>query len=70
MFSFLTQEIFDTLIIAVMIIGGIWAAVRLYRDFTRPLTPDDLDWLNHDYDDDDPFDWEADPAEAGRNRGA
>lgn len=35
--DFLTREFFDTLIIAVIIIGGALAVVRLYSDFTRPL---------------------------------
>ena len=28
---------FDILITAVIVVGGVWAAVRLYQDFTRPL---------------------------------
>ncbi len=36
----LTPETFDTLIIVIIIIGLAFAAVRLYRDFTRPLPPD------------------------------
>jgi hypothetical protein len=28
---------FDYLITAVIVAGGIWAVVRLYQDFTRPL---------------------------------
>ncbi|MFN8379490.1 MAG: hypothetical protein U0452_12555 [Anaerolineae bacterium] len=36
----LTPEFFDTLIIVIMVIGIALAAVRLYRDFTRPLPPD------------------------------
>ncbi len=35
----LTREVFDTLILLTIIIGGALAAVRLYRDFTRPLPP-------------------------------
>lgn len=35
----LTPEFFDTLIIVVIILGLALAAVRLYRDFTRPLPP-------------------------------
>jgi len=35
----LTRELFDTLIFLSIIIGGALAAVRLYRDFTRPLPP-------------------------------
>lgn len=41
--SFLTPEVFDALVIAVIVIGGAMAAVRLYRDFTRPLPPDKRD---------------------------
>lgn len=33
----LTPEFFDTLILAVAVIGLALAAVRLYADFTRPL---------------------------------
>jgi hypothetical protein len=36
----LTPEFFDTLIIAVIIVGLALAAVVLYRDFTRPLPPE------------------------------
>jgi len=38
-FEFLTPQVFDLLIIAVIIIGLALAAVRLYADFTRPLPP-------------------------------
>lgn len=38
-FDFLTREVFDTLIIVVILIGTALAIVRLYRDFTRPLPP-------------------------------
>jgi cytochrome c oxidase assembly protein Cox11 len=37
---FMTREVFDTLILAVMILGLALAVVRLYRDFTRRLHPD------------------------------
>ncbi|MCC6801309.1 MAG: hypothetical protein IT319_00390 [Anaerolineae bacterium] len=37
----LTPELFDTLIIVVIILGLALAIVRLYADFTRPLPPDD-----------------------------
>ncbi len=37
--SFLTREFFDTLIIVIVVIGTALAAVRIYRDFTRPLPP-------------------------------
>ena len=39
--EFMTRDVFDALIIAVIIIGGAMAAVRLYRDFTRPLPQED-----------------------------
>ena len=32
---------FDILITAVIVVGGVLAAVRLYQDFTRPLDDDD-----------------------------
>ena len=35
--SFMTRGVFDTLIIAIIIIGGALAVVRLYKDLTRPL---------------------------------
>jgi cytochrome c oxidase assembly protein Cox11 len=35
----LTPEFFDTLVVAVIIIGLALAAVRLYRDLSRPLPP-------------------------------
>jgi hypothetical protein len=35
--DFLTREVFDALIIGVIIVGVVLASVRLYRDFTRPL---------------------------------
>lgn len=35
--EFMTREVWDTLILAVILIGGALAAVRIYRDFTRPL---------------------------------
>ena len=31
---------FDYLITAVIVIGGGWAVVRLFQDFTRPLNDD------------------------------
>ncbi|GEM_PF-807545 len=37
--EFMTREVFDALIFAVILIGLALAAVRLYRDFTRPLPP-------------------------------
>lgn len=38
--SSLTPQFFDALVIAAILIGGALAAVRLYRDFTRPLPPE------------------------------
>jgi hypothetical protein len=35
----ITPELFDTLIIACILIGLALAVVRLYADFTRPLPP-------------------------------
>lgn len=47
--DFMTREVFDTLIIAVIFIGGALAIVRLYRDFTRPLPEDDqYTWSDED----------------------
>lgn len=47
--DFMTREVFDTLIIAVIFIGGALAIVRLYRDFTRPLPEDDkYAWSDED----------------------
>lgn len=43
--QFMTRDIFDTLIIVVILVGLVLAARRLYVDFTRPLPtvsqPDD-----------------------------
>ncbi|MDX2163084.1 MAG: hypothetical protein SF162_17340 [bacterium] len=36
----LTPQLFDTLIIVVIVIGLALAVVRLIRDFTRPMPPD------------------------------
>ncbi len=35
--EFMTREVFDTLIILVIILGLPLAIVRIYRDLTRPL---------------------------------
>jgi hypothetical protein len=44
----ITPELFDTLIIAVILIGLALAAVRLYADFTRPLpAASDDDIITH-----------------------
>ena len=41
--GFLTREVFDTLIIIVILLGLALAAVRLYADLSRPVPPED-DW--------------------------
>jgi hypothetical protein len=46
--DFMTREVFDTLVIVVIIIGGALALVRLYQDFTRPLPADDDQWSDDD----------------------
>lgn len=51
--DFLTREVFDMLIIAVIIIGSALAVVRLYTDFTRPLPPHRRDFRDDWSDDDD-----------------
>ncbi|RMF77230.1 MAG: hypothetical protein D6737_18335 [Chloroflexi bacterium] len=45
--DFLTREVFDTLIVVVIIIGLALAAVRLYADLSRPLPPEP-DWSADD----------------------
>ncbi len=42
--SFFTREVFDALIILMMLIGAVLAARRLRQDFTRPMPkrPEDL----------------------------
>jgi hypothetical protein len=37
--DFLTRDVFDLLIVIVILLGLALAAVRLYDDFTRPLPP-------------------------------
>ncbi len=49
--EFMTREVFDTLIIAIIIIGLALAIVRLHKDFTRPL-PGDPDYRPRWADDD------------------
>lgn len=41
--SFLTRDIFDLLIIIVIIVGLVLAALRFRADMTRPLPDDDTD---------------------------
>ncbi len=38
--DFLTREVFDMLILVVIIIGSAFAFLRLRQDFTRPLPPE------------------------------
>lgn len=38
--QFLTRGFFDTLVVAVIVLGIALAAVRLYRDYTRLLPPE------------------------------
>ena len=49
--DFLTREVFDTLIIVVIILGLALAIVRLYKDLTRPR-PGDPDYRPRWSDDD------------------
>lgn len=42
-FDFMTREIWEALIIGVIIIGLALTAVRLYTDFTRPVDTDTFD---------------------------
>lgn len=49
--QFLTPEVFDLLIIVVIIVGLALAAVRLYRDLTRPL-PGDFEGARPPFDED------------------
>ena len=44
--QFMTREVFDTLIIVIIIIGGAFAVVRLYKDLTRPLPDESNDRRN------------------------
>jgi len=47
--DFLTRDVFDALIIGVIIVGLALAAVRLYTDFTRPLPADEQsEWYTDD----------------------
>ncbi len=41
MFSFVTREIFDTIILINILVGLILASIRLYQDLSRPLPSDD-----------------------------
>ncbi len=40
MFDFLTRGFWEFLIITNIIIGGVWAFIRLYQDLTRPMPLD------------------------------
>jgi hypothetical protein len=46
--DFMTRDVFDTLIIGVIIIGLVLAAWRLHDDFTRPLPDNRPDWSDED----------------------
>jgi hypothetical protein len=41
MFSFMTREMFDLLIVVVILVGLVLAAIRLYQDLSRPLSAED-----------------------------
>lgn len=49
--EWMTREVFDTLIVVVIMIGLALAGIRLYRDFTRPM-PD----IEADAEDPDAYD--------------
>jgi len=49
---FMTREVFDLLIIAVILVGLIAAFFRLRADLTRPLPPEPGGWQTFDPDDD------------------
>lgn len=51
--DFLTREVFDTLILVVIIIGSSFAFLRLRKDFTRPLPPERRSPLSRSMADDD-----------------
>lgn len=42
-FDFMTREIWEALILGVIIIGLAFVALRLYSDFTRPIDADTSD---------------------------
>ena len=50
--QFMTREMFDLLIIVVIIIGLIAAGFRLRADLTRPLPPERPEWQSFDPDED------------------
>lgn len=52
--EFMTREVFDTLILVVIIVGMALAFVRLRADFTRELPPDERDFLTMDDEDTKP----------------
>lgn len=66
--DFLTRDIFDALVIVVIVIGLALAAIRFYRDVTRPI-PGDANyrprWSNDDTQPRPPVDSEAPPSENG-----
>jgi hypothetical protein len=50
--TFMTREVFDLIVIVVIIIGLIAAALRLRADLTRPLPPERPQWQPFDPGDD------------------
>lgn len=43
MFDFMTPQLWDGLVIAVVVIGLAFAILRLYSDLTRPIPPSEHD---------------------------
>ncbi|MCB9450893.1 MAG: hypothetical protein H6672_05605 [Anaerolineaceae bacterium] len=52
----MTPDIFNGIIVAVIIIGLALVVVRLYADFTRPLPHDEPDYQEGDTRPNQPFD--------------
>jgi hypothetical protein len=50
--SFMTRNVFDVLIIIVIIVGLILAALRLRADLTRPMPPEPPEWQSFNPDED------------------
>lgn len=62
--EFLTPEVFDTLIIVIIIVGLALAAVRFYQDVRRPVTRDRPTpyWSEEDTDQHRPVEGEEKPS--------